>query len=173
MLVFSNIIFNGTIKELILSLFQAFLFRLPKYQCFYLETLANGSVCCQNNFIKLLLILLLVIMTLWLCLKGRKRLYWLKDTWVQWWWCLVTKPCLTLCNPMDCSPLSMGFPMSEYWSGLLFPPPGDLPHPGIEPVSPALAGQIFTPKPPGKPQKIHTTRYKRYIQQDNIPGKNF
>ena len=61
--------------------------------------------------------------------------------------------------------------MPEYWSGLPFPPPGDLPHPGIEPVSPALAGQIITPKPPGKPQKIHTTRYiqdtyKRYKQQD-------
>ena len=47
--------FNGTIKELILSLYQAFLFRLPKYQCFYLETVANASICCQNNFIKLLL----------------------------------------------------------------------------------------------------------------------
>ena len=34
--------------------------------------------------------------------------------------------------------LSMGFSKQEYWSGLLFPPPGDLPDPGIEPVSPAL-----------------------------------
>ena len=33
--------------------------------------------------------------------------------------------------------LSMGFPRQEYWSGLLFPTPGDLPNPGIEPVSPA------------------------------------
>ena len=39
--------------------------------------------------------------------------------------------------------LSMGFPRQEYWSGLTFPPPGDLPHPGIEPVSPALAGEIL------------------------------
>ena len=37
------------------------------------------------------------------------------------------------------APLSMGFSRQEYWSGLPFPPPGDLPDPGIEPVSPALA----------------------------------
>ena len=44
-------------------------------------------------------------------------------------------------------PLSMGFPRQEYWSGLLFPSPGDLPNPGMEPlslVSPALAGEFFT-----------------------------
>ena len=45
------------------------------------------------------------------------------------------------------APLSVGFPRQEYWSGLPFPPPGDLPNPGIEPespVSPALAGRFFT-----------------------------
>ena len=36
------------------------------------------------------------------------------------------------------APLSMGFPRQDYWSGLPFPPPGDLPHPGIKPASPAL-----------------------------------
>ena len=36
------------------------------------------------------------------------------------------------------TPMSMGFPRQEYWSGLLVPTPGDLPDPGIEPVSPAL-----------------------------------
>ena len=44
-------------------------------------------------------------------------------------------------TPMDLAqqaPLSMGFPRPEYWSGLPFPPPGDLPNPGIEPMSPAL-----------------------------------
>ena len=35
------------------------------------------------------------------------------------------------------APLSMGFPSQEYWSGLPFPPPGDLPDPGIKPVPPA------------------------------------
>ena len=57
--------------------------------------------------------------------------------------------CLTLCDPMDCSlpPLSIGLSQQEYWSGLLFPFPGDLPDPGIEPMSfmsPALAGGFFT-----------------------------
>ena len=46
----------------------------------------------------------------------------------------------------------MGFPRQEYWSGLPFPPPGDLPDPGIEPTSPALAGGVFITEPPGKPQ---------------------
>ena len=46
------------------------------------------------------------------------------------------------------APLSMGFSRQEYWSGLPFPPPGDLPNAGIEPTSlksPALAGRFFTP----------------------------
>ena len=50
------------------------------------------------------------------------------------------------------SPLSMGLPRQEYWSGLLFPSPGDRLHPGIEPVSSALAGGFFTAEPPGKPK---------------------
>ena len=65
--------------------------------------------------------------------------------------------CLTLCDPVDyiaCqAPLSMGFSRQEYWSELSFPPLGDLPDPGIEPispVSPALAGGFFTTEPSGK-----------------------
>ena len=42
------------------------------------------------------------------------------------------------------APLSMGFSRQEYWSGLPFLSPGDLPDPGLEPRSPALAGRIFT-----------------------------
>ena len=53
------------------------------------------------------------------------------------------------------APLSMGFPRQEYWSGLPFPPPGDLPDPGIKLVSPALEGRFFTAEPLGKP-KIQT-----------------
>ena len=63
--------------------------------------------------------------------------------------------CLTLCDPMDCSPpgsLSVKFSRREYWSGLPCPPPGDLSDPGTEPGSPALAGRFFTTRvPPGKP----------------------
>ena len=66
---------------------------------------------------------------------------------------LVAKSCLTLCNPMNCiahqAPLSMGFLGQEYRSGLPCPLPGDLPHPGIKTVSPALAGGFFTNEPYG------------------------
>ena len=48
-------------------------------------------------------------------------------------------------------PLSMGFSRQEYWSGLPFPSPGDLPDPGIEPMSPALWADTLTSEPPGKP----------------------
>ena len=60
---------------------------------------------------------------------------------------LFAQSCPTLCDPMDVAcqdPLSMGFPRQEYWSGLPFPPPGNLPDPGIEPTSPELAGEFFT-----------------------------
>ena len=50
------------------------------------------------------------------------------------------------------APLSMGFPRQEHWSGLPFPSPGDLPDPGIKPVSLALAGGFFITEPPGKPE---------------------
>ena len=45
----------------------------------------------------------------------------------------------------------MGFSRQEYWSGLPFPSPGDLPDPGIEPGSPALQADALTSEPPGKP----------------------
>ena len=48
--------------------------------------------------------------------------------------------------------LSMGFPRQEYWSGMPFPSPGDLPKP-VCPESPALAGRLFTTELPGKPKK--------------------
>ena len=49
------------------------------------------------------------------------------------------------------APLSVRFPRQEPWSGLPFPSPGDLPDPGIEPESPALAGrEFFTAEPPEK-----------------------
>ena len=72
--------------------------------------------------------------------------------------CLVTELCLTLCDPMDCSPqapLFMGFSRQEYWSGLPCPPLGDLPNSGIKPaslVTPALTSEFFATEPLGKPQ---------------------
>ena len=74
--------------------------------------------------------------------------------------CLVAQLCLTLCQPMDCSlPGSSVHGILQarilentgYWNGLLCPPSGDLPDPGIEPASPALGGRFFTTEPPRKP----------------------
>ena len=70
-------------------------------------------------------------------------------------------------NPVDCSPqapLSVGFSRQEDWSGLPCPSPGNLPHPGIEPRSPALAGGFFTTKTPGELVAIITYRIIFEIQ---------
>ena len=61
------------------------------------------------------------------------------------------------------TPLSMGLYRQEYWSGLPFPLPGDLPDPGIKPTylaSLASAGRFFTTVPPGKPLQNVTTGEK-------------
>ena len=66
---------------------------------------------------------------------------------------LVTQPCLTLFDPIDWSshhaPLSMRFFRQEYWSGLSFPSPGDLPDPRIKPRSLALLADSLPSEPPG------------------------
>ena len=66
------------------------------------------------------------------------------------------------------APLSMEFPRQEYWSGLPFPSPGDLPDPGIEPASPALAGRFYTTKPPGKPHNILYLLFQKKKKMDII-----
>ena len=70
------------------------------------------------------------------------------------WYCLVTQLCpdsVTVWTLAHQAPLSMEFSRQEYWRGLPFPSPGDLPDPGIEPVSHALAGGFFTLSPQGSP----------------------
>ena len=57
---------------------------------------------------------------------------------------------LQCCDLLATRILSMKFLRQEYWSGLPCPSPGDLPDPGIEPMSPALAVRFFTTEPPGK-----------------------
>ena len=54
------------------------------------------------------------------------------------------------------APPSMGFFRQQYWSGLPFPSPGDLPNPGIKPTSLALTGWFFITGPPGKPTCLFT-----------------
>ena len=49
--------------------------------------------------------------------------------------------------------LSMGFSRQEYWSGLLFPTPGDHPNSEVQPASLALAGGFFTTVPPGETRR--------------------
>ena len=59
------------------------------------------------------------------------------------------------------APPSMGFSRLEYWRGLPFPPPGDIPDPGTEPMSlmsPALAGEFFTASTAGKPIEYLTLK---------------
>ena len=86
----------------------------------------------------------------------------------------VTQWCPTLCDPLDCSPpgsLSTEFPRKEYWSGLPFSSPGDLPYPRIEPSSPlslTLTGGFFTTEPTGKPSKF----VKHYLNKNHSCNKS-
>ena len=68
-------------------------------------------------------------------------------------------------------PLSIGFSRKEYRSGLLFSSPGDLPNPGVEPVSPVLSDGFFTTEPPGKPINICQCRRPKRLGFDPWVGK--
>ena len=79
---------------------------------------------------------------------------------------------LTLCDPWNVAhqaPLSMGFSRQEYWSGLPFPSPGDLPDSGIEPRSLMLQADALTSAPPGKPLNISENLLKRHRTSDLSP----
>ena len=71
---------------------------------------------------------------------------------------LAAKSCLSLATPCTVAcqtPLSVVFSRQEYWSGLPFPSPGDLPDPGIEPQSPALQADSLRTELQGKPLLDH------------------
>ena len=76
----------------------------------------------------------------------------------------VAQSCLTLCEPWTVAyqaPPSMGFSRQEYWSGVPFPSPGDLPDSGIKPGSPAFQAYALTSEPPGKPLRYtHSLAYQ-------------
>ena len=70
---------------------------------------------------------------------------------------------LTLATPWTVArqaPLSVGFFRQEYWSGLPFPSPGDLPHPGIEPTPPELQVDSLPSEPSGKPLLLRSQRHE-------------
>ena len=75
--------------------------------------------------------------------------------------------CHTLCDPMNVArqvSLSTGFTRREYWSGLTFPPPGDLPNPGIgstSSISPALQVDSLSLSQQGNPISIVNTNQKK------------
>ena len=72
------------------------------------------------------------------------------------------------------SPLSMGFSRQEYWNGLPFPSPGNLPNPGIKPISSALAGRFFTTEPPRKPSNYLTCllSFEKTLMLGKIEGRS-
>ena len=79
---------------------------------------------------------------------------------------LGAKSCLTLVTLWTGvlqAPLSIAFQRQEYWSGLPFPSPGDLPDPGIKPATPVLAGGFFTTEPPEEPLNIMGTHRKSLV----------
>ena len=85
-------------------------------------------------------------------------------------YCLVAKLCLTLCDPMDCSPPgSIGLPRQEYLSMLPFPSPGDLPNPGIKSVSPALTDGFFTTEMRRTPTFLwcFQVKHKKWEEKDS------
>ena len=79
---------------------------------------------------------------------------------------LAAQSCLTLVTPWIAAhqaPLSMGFPRQEYWSGLLFPSPGDPSDPGIKPGLPALLAGSLPSEPPGKPKQANHALKRRLL----------
>ena len=74
----------------------------------------------------------------------------------------VTQSCPTLWGPWTVvgqAPPSMGFSRQEYWTGLPFPSPGDLPDSGIKPRSPALQADSLLSEPPGNP-RVNQEKYQ-------------
>ena len=79
---------------------------------------------------------------------------------------LVIKLCLTLAAPWTIAhqaPLH-GISKAGIWNGLPFPSPGDLPDPGIKPMSSALTGKFFNTEPPGKPRSVNTPQEGPTVQ---------
>ena len=70
------------------------------------------------------------------------------------------------------APPSMGFSRQEYWSGLPFPSPEDLPNPGIKPGSPALQTDALPSEPPGKPRQ-HIKKQRHYFDNKGPSSQSY
>ena len=66
------------------------------------------------------------------------------------------------------APLSLGFSRQKHWSGLPSPSLGDLPDPGIKPVSPVVAGGFFATVPPGKHCNSQCVCYNHSVVSDSL-----
>ena len=87
---------------------------------------------------------------------------------------LVVQSCLTLCDPRLWPARLLcpwGFSKEEYWSGLPYPPPGDLPNSGIQPRSPTLKADSLLSEPPGKPKNTRVSSLS--LLQENLPNPGF
>jgi len=83
---------------------------------------------------------------------------------------MCAQSCLTLCDPMVCS--SRGSSRQGYWNGFLFPSPGDLPNPRIEPMSPALQADSLPQATWKTPRFIHNGPVLLVIISSDCYNKN-
>jgi len=103
--------------------------------------------------------------------EGRKQYHVLRSLLL---YVLIIHSYLTLCDPTNCSsvhqaPLSMGFFRQEYWSGLSFHSPGDVPDLRVEPESSALRADSLPSEPLGKPNRLiyMSVLFNMYYSIDN------
>ena len=141
--------------------------------CTSRSTWPPNSLTMRWNFLLLLISLSKELFTP--LLSYSSKLFNGSKLWNRWWW-RCHQVVSNSCNPMDCShqaPLSMGFSRQEYWSGLPFPSPGDLPDPGIEPASPALQADSLPTELGQKPLNtvLHLNRVECLVCCNRIAFK--
>ena len=91
------------------------------------------------------------------------NIHWSEVKWLSRVWLFVTPWTIAYQAPP-----SIRFSRQEYWSGLPFPSPGDLPDPGIEPQSPAFQADALTSEPPGKPPNIHSVQFSSVLSLSHV-----
>ena len=119
------------------------------------------------------LLILLFYLPIYMCVMGHYvKFFFFSIVWVLSYLSHV-QLCETLWTVAHQAPLSIGFSRQEYWSGLPYPPPRDLPNPRIEPRSPALQVDSLPSEPPGKPWKKMGHMSKWVVHEQKILGNIF